>query len=83
MNPLERYEIDFDEVDFADEMLRAIEQDYGRGVARIAKFHQLIFEDNVFEITVIFTDFRMLEARIVVVNPIYDFPTIHVEGIYY
>lgn len=78
------YNINLDEVDFADEMIRAIERDYGRSIARIAKFNSSL-EPMSYDITLVFTDFRVLEATLKIVPFIFfDLPPqIEIEGIYY
>lgn len=67
--------------DFADEMIRQIEKDYGRSVARIP-FFENAEEPNCFDIKIIFTDFKLLEAKIRVV-PFFDMPSIQIKGTYY
>jgi hypothetical protein len=71
---------DLEGVDFADQMLDAIQKDYGRKIMRIPKFKQV--SKLGFKITIIFTDYRLLEANIKVVN-LLDMPSITIEGIYY
>jgi hypothetical protein len=72
---------DFEDVEIADEVLRKIEKDYGRTIARIP-FFERAKEPNTFDIKVVFSDFRLLEAKIRVI-PLFDLATIQVEGIYY
>jgi len=73
--------LDFDDVEIADEIIRAIERDYGRGIARIPMFERI--DHCTFEIKVIFADFKLLEAEIQVI-PFFDgMATVKVEGIYY
>jgi hypothetical protein len=70
-----------DEIEIADEMIRAIEKDYGRMIARIPFFERT--GRCSFDMKVIFTDFRLLEATIVV-SPFFDeLAQIQVHGIYY
>jgi hypothetical protein len=71
---------DLEGVDFADQMLEAIQNDYGRQIMRIPKFKQV--SRLGFKITIIFTDYRLLEANIKVVN-LLDMPSITIEGVYY
>jgi hypothetical protein len=74
--------LDFDdEEDIADHIIGAIEKDYGRTIARIPYFERT--SHNTFEIKVVFADFRLLEAEIIV-SPYYvdGLSTIRVEGIY-
>lgn len=78
---MNEYFLDLEEVDFADEMIRAIEKDYGRSIARIAKFHKVDY--NAFEITIVFVDFKVLEGIIEVIPCFSDMPSIQVQGIYY
>jgi hypothetical protein len=77
-----RFDINFEEQDFADEMINAIEKDYGRSIARIPYFERNPIDPNSFIIKIIFADFKLLEAEISVV-PSFDIASIHVEGIYY
>jgi hypothetical protein len=79
---VKRFDIDFEEQDFADEMIKAIEEDYGRQIARIAYFERNRFDPNIFSVKIIFMDFKLLEAEIKVL-PFFDMPSIQVEGIYY
>lgn len=73
-------EIDFHGIDMADEMISAIEKDYGRSVQRIPIFKKTSRQS--FDIVCIFSDYKMLKAEIKVVQ-IYDLPSIVVEGVYY
>lgn len=73
-------EIDFSGVDMADQMIEAIEKDYGRSVQRIPIFKKT--GKDSFDIVCIFSDFKMLKAEIKIVL-IYDLPSIVVEGAYY
>jgi hypothetical protein len=73
--------LDFENDEIADELIRAIEKDYGRGIARIPYFERVDF--CTFEIKIIFTDFKLLEG-IVQVVPFHGFgATVKVDGIYY
>lgn len=72
----------FDDTEIADEVVRAIEKDYGRGIARIP-FFERADEPFSFDIKVIFTDFKLLEAKIMVVPFANIGATVKVEGIYY
>ena len=72
--------LEFDETEIADEIFRAIEKEYGRGIARIPFFERT--DSNIFELKVIFTDFKLLEARIIVI-PYYGMASVKVEGFYY
>lgn len=75
--------IDLENSDFADEMIRHIENDYGRSIARIADFEKAK-EPHTFDIKIVFTDFRLLEAKIKVL-PIsfFEQPSIQIIGTYY
>jgi hypothetical protein len=73
--------LDFDEEDIADHIIGAIEKDYGRMIARIPYFERT--GETTFELKVIFSDFKLLEAEIQVVPYYIDgLSTIKVEGIY-
>jgi hypothetical protein len=73
--------LDFEDTDLADQILEAIEKDYGRGIARIPFFERT--GAHTFELKVIFADFKLLEATIMVVPYYIDgLSTIRVEGIY-
>ncbi len=74
-------DIDFEDDELADKIMRSIEKDYGRSIQRIPFFERGI-EPNTFDIKVIFTDFRLLEAKIIVV-PYFNYPSIQVHGTYY
>lgn len=69
-------------MDLADDVLAAIERDYGRTIYRIPKFKPHPREKHCFNISVIFTDFRLLEGKIRVRN-LDGMTTIEVHGIYY
>jgi hypothetical protein len=71
---------DFNDVDFVDEMLRAIEKDYGRSIARIANFKPK--SPLSFEIVLVFTDFKVFIADIDVIQH-FGFCSVQVNGIYY
>ena len=70
---------EFDRIDFADDLLLAIEKDYGRSIMKIPKFKRV--GKTTFLISIVFSDFRLLEAEIKVVE-IYGMPTIKIEGVY-
>ena len=77
----------FNDLDIADEVLRNIELEYGRSIARIPYFERSEMEHNCFDIKVIFTDFKLLEGQIRVI-PMWDNmfdigATIRVSGTYY
>ena len=69
----------FEKIDFADEMIEAIETEYGGQIERIAKFSDL---GPYFKISIIFQDYRLLEAKIKVTD-FCGMPSIHIEGFYY
>jgi len=68
-----------DQVDFADEMIDAIEKEYGQPIERIAKFDR---QGGVIKISIIFIDYRLLEAKIKVLNYL-GMPSIEIQGYYY
>jgi hypothetical protein len=73
-------EIDFDDTDFLDVMINELEKEYGRSVARIAKLKAISLYS--FEVIVVFSDFRLLEAEVIVQD--YGFmPSVHIRGNYY
>lgn len=57
---------EFDDGNFADELIEKIENDYGQSIKRIPKFERVA--QNRFEITIIFPDYRMLEAEIIITD---------------
>ena len=69
----------YDQIDFADEMIEAIEKEYGQPIERIAKFDE---HDGFFKISIIFIDYRLLEAKIKILNFL-DMPSIQIQGYYY
>ena len=73
-------EIDFDNEEFFDVLIDELEKEYGRSVARIAKIERL--DSYSFQITVIFSDFRLLEADVSVTNFLYE-PVVQIRGEYY
>jgi adenine/guanine phosphoribosyltransferase-like PRPP-binding protein len=73
-------EVDFEGIDLADEMIAAIEKDYGRSIQRIPRFKKT--GSHRFDIICIFSDYRMLQAEVKIVD-IYGVASITVEGIYY
>jgi hypothetical protein len=80
-------EIDFDDAEFFDVMINELEKEYGRSVARLAKLERT--SPYSFEITVVFSDFRLLEAEVKVTNisPYYLLeptePIVTIRGEYY
>ena len=76
-------EINFDDTEFIEIMISELEKEYGRSVARIAKMERTDFD--CFNILVIFSDFRLLEAEITVKNySLYSFePTVTIRGEYH
>lgn len=73
--------MNIEELEISDELLRAIENDYGRGIARIPYFERAD-EPYTFDIKIVFTDFRLMEGKIMVI-PYFDMAKVMVEGIYY
>ena len=82
MNNMNHFDINLDDMDFADEMIKAIEDDCGRSIVRIAKFDRGIAPYS-YHMTAVFTDFKILEATIRIVPTFFDLPNVQVEGIYY
>jgi hypothetical protein len=76
-------EIDFDNAEFFDVMIAELEKEYGRTVARIAKLERTSYFS--FDISVIFSDFRLLEAEVNVSSPsIFPFePVVQIRGEYH
>jgi hypothetical protein len=76
-------EIDFDDAEFFDVMINELEKEYGRSVARIAKLERTSYFS--FNISVIFSDFRLLEAEVNVLSdaPIPFEPIVTIRGEYY
>lgn len=72
--------IDFEDTNIADKVIRAIEKDYGRSIVKIPKFERKT--PHVFTLTIVFSDFTILEAEIKIVNTGFD-PTIIIQGSYY
>ena len=71
-------EIDFDDAEFVDVMIDELEKEYGRSVARIAKLEPLT--SYSFEVIIIFSDFRLLEAEIRVENYGPVCQSVHIRG---
>lgn len=78
MNPYEFEELNG--IDFADDVLRAIEKDYGRTIMKIPKFSRT--GSASFDISIIFSDYTLLEAELII-KEVYGMPTLIVEGAYY
>ena len=76
-------EIDFDDTDFFDVMIKEVEKEYGRSVARIAKLKRHNFD--CFNVSIIFSDFCLLEAEVQVINHSpYSFePIVTIRGEYH
>ena len=73
----------YNEIDIADEVLRNIEMEYGKSIARIPYFEKSEYEHNCFDMKIIFTDFKLLEGQIHVL-PFYEMgATVKVSGTYY
>ena len=74
-------DFDYEQKEIVDELIKGIEAEYGKSVVRIA---YLEATDNpyIFDIKVIFTDFRLLDGQIVI-QPIDDIVTVRIQGIYY
>jgi hypothetical protein len=67
-------------VDFAEDLLKTIENEYGRTIMKIPKFSRIAY--NKFLISIIFSDYRLLEGEIEVIE-LYGMPAIKLEGTYY
>jgi hypothetical protein len=78
---MKHFDIDLNEVEFADELFKQIENDYGRSIARIPKFK--IVSPFHYRISVIFTDFKLLEADMILNANFFDEVSIEVTGVYY
>lgn len=73
---------DLDGIDLADQVIASIEKDYGRTIARIPYFERT--GKYSFDLKVVFSDFRLLEATILIVPYYIDgLSTIKVEGTYF
>lgn len=59
---MKKIEVDFEEVDFAEFMIRELEKDYGRTIARVAKLEP--FSLFHYKMVCVFSDFVILEADI-------------------
>jgi hypothetical protein len=73
--------LDFDGIEIANDIIREIENDYGKKIARIPYFKRAS-EPFSFDIKIIFSDFKLLEGQIRIV-PNYEIATVQVDGIYY
>ena len=69
----------YGEADIVDEILEAIETEYGRKIERVVKLDDI---EEGFKITIIFSDYRLLEAK-VKVKTIYTAPSVVIQGTYY
>ena len=69
----------YDEADIVDEILEAIESEYVMRIERLVKLDD--FEDG-FKMTIIFADYRLLEAK-VKVKTSYQTPSVVIQGTYY
>jgi hypothetical protein len=76
-------EVDFENMEFFDVMIAELEKEYGRSVARIAKLERTSYFS--FNISVIFSDFRLLEAEVNVASPspLFYEPVVTIRGEYY
>lgn len=72
----------YDVEDIADEVIRSIEKEYGRSIARIPFFERSSFEPYTFDIKIVFSDFRLLEGKIEVI-PLSGMASVRVSGTYY
>ena len=69
----------FNETDLIEEILNAIETNYGTPIERIVKCDEF---DNYFNFTIVFTDYTLLDAK-VHVRSMFNMPSINIEGTYY
>jgi hypothetical protein len=76
-------ELDFDNAEFFDVMIAEMEKEYGRSVARIAKLERTSYFS--FDISVIFSDFCLLEAEVNVESPspFFNEPVVTIRGEYH
>jgi hypothetical protein len=76
-------EIDFDDVGFFEVMVAELEKEYGRSVVRIAKLQRTSYFS--FDISVIFSDFCLLEAEVNVMSddPFSLEPVVTIRGEYH
>lgn len=82
MQPKIHY-IDPENTDLADAIVNAIEKDYGRSIERIPRFERYPNE-NKFHITIIFTDFTLFDAEILIVgDPGTGLAHIEIHGAYW
>jgi hypothetical protein len=75
-------DFDFDDLEIADDIIRNIEKDYGKRIARIPCFKRTS-EPYTYEMKIIFTDFKLFEGQIRIVPSFFDFITVQVDGTYY
>lgn len=64
------------EPNYATEIFEQIENEYGQKIERIIKFKE---KNDIFFMTIIFSDYRMLEAMIKI-ETLYRMPAIRIEG---
>lgn len=75
------FEADYDHPDdLVDTIIAALEDDYQCNVHRVAKMNQV--SKYRFSVSIIFTDYRLLEADINIVTK-YGLPALEICGIYY
>jgi hypothetical protein len=69
-----------EKMDYAAEIFKAVEGNYGKQIKRIVKFEE--YGKHGFKLNIIFTDYRILEAK-VKVETVLGEPCITLEGTYY
>jgi hypothetical protein len=65
--------------DFANDIMQAIEAEYGKTIKRIARFEE---KGDHFYLLIVFDDYKILDARLKV-QLFFDMPSIQIEGHYY
>lgn len=66
--------------DLVESIIAALEEDYNCEVQRVARMNQL--SKFHFTVSLIFTDYRLLEAEIKVITK-YGLPALEICGVYY
>jgi hypothetical protein len=76
-----KMDFDYEQKEVVDELIKSIEAEYGKSVVRIA-YLEATDDPYIFDIKVIFTDFRLLDGHIVI-RPMGDIVTVRIVGTYY
>lgn len=66
-------------VEIIDEIIDAVSEKYGQEIARIAKVEEI---NGIFHMTIVFVDYRIMEAQIKVCD-FCDIPSIRIQGNYF